>query len=202
MLVVWYGLLAFWMTINSFNFSNPLVLWFAMSEIEFSNNEKQRVTLQKKIALMNSGVIAEFFNCICKAFFNRLLQTEQNWIEIFDQVNAHYAVIELNDHEMLHAHGFIWLKSNFNFSTLKAWIKKNLAFQKRMIQYLEHVVCKNIFFFLQENELPFFSAIFPVIIDGLSDEQISQVIYNDECTVAFYWNMHKCSSSCHKYENT
>ena len=95
------------MTINPSDFSNSLVLQLTISEIKFNNNEKQKVTLQKKIALMNSDVIAEFFNCVCKAFFNELLQTEQNQIRIFNQINAHYAVIESNSHRMLHVHDFI-----------------------------------------------------------------------------------------------
>ena len=56
---------------------------------------------------MNLNVIAEFFNYVCKAFFDELLQTGQNQIKILDQVNAHYTVIELNSYGMLHAHGFI-----------------------------------------------------------------------------------------------
>ena len=56
---------------------------------------------------MNLNIIAEFFNCVCKIFFDRLLQTGQNQIRIFDQVNAHYTVIESNSHGMFHAYGFI-----------------------------------------------------------------------------------------------
>ena len=56
---------------------------------------------------MNSNVIVEFFNCVCKVFFDRLLQTEQNWIGILNQINAHYAVVESNSCGMLHAHDFI-----------------------------------------------------------------------------------------------
>ena len=71
-----------------------------------------------------------------------------------------------------------------------------------MIQYLKYIVCKNISSFLQKNKLPPFSVIFFIIVDDLSDKQINQAIYDDECTIVFYQNMHKCNSNCHKYKNT
>ena len=90
--------------INSSDFQNLLVL--ILIRIKCSENVFSviNVIICNAAAISNSVTVAQFFNHVCKVFFNDFIQSDTEQIDIFKQVANHYDVIETNSQKMLHLH--------------------------------------------------------------------------------------------------
>lgn len=73
-------------------------------------------------AMSNPVAVAQFFNYVCKAIFDGLIQSGTGRIGILGQVANHYGVVEINGRGILHLYVLIWLTGNLAFSTLWEWL--------------------------------------------------------------------------------
>ena len=104
--------------INSSNFWNSFIL--ILTEIECSENVLSVVsmTIHNAAATSNSVTVIQFFNHVCKIFFDDFIQSDTEQINVLEQVANHYDIVETNDWEMLHLHVLIWFVRNLEFSNL------------------------------------------------------------------------------------
>ena len=143
-LIVRCGMPAFWVTINPSDLRNPLVLILAGIEIPADALPMANAAIRHAIATSNPVAVAQFFNHICKAIFNGLLQSNTGRIGIFGQVANHFGVVETNGRGMLHLHALVWLTGNLAFSDLRDRILQDRDFANRMIRYIESIIVESI----------------------------------------------------------
>ena len=104
------------------------------------------MTICNAAATSNSVTVVQFFNHVCKVFFDDLIWSDTEQIEILEQVANHYDVIETNSQEMLHLHVLIWLARNLEFNNLQDQLLQDDVFAHRMICYLKFIIVQNINF--------------------------------------------------------
>ena len=83
-------------TINPSNLRNPLVLILAGIEVPEDAIPTANAAIRHAAATSNPVAVAQFFNYICKAIFDGLIQSGTGWIGILGQVANHYGVVETN----------------------------------------------------------------------------------------------------------
>ena len=82
--------------INSLNFQNSLVL--ILTEIECFENVLSVVSviICNAAAISNSVIVVQFFNHVCKVFFDDFIQSDTEQIDVLEQVANYYDVVEIN----------------------------------------------------------------------------------------------------------
>ena len=145
-LIVQNAMSAIWLMINLLNLWNFLVL--ILIRIECSENALSVISaaICNAAAISNSVTVAQFFNHVCKIFFDDFIQFDTEQIDIFEQVANHYDVVETNNQEMLHLHVLIWLAENLEFNNLWDWFLQDDVFAHKMICYFKSIIVQNINF--------------------------------------------------------
>ena len=110
---------AFWFTLNPSDLRSPLVLSLAGVALPLDVQEGSVMarTFRNVTTTMNPIAVAQFFNCICTAFFTGLVGSPEV-SGIFGEATNHYGVVETNGQGMLHLHGLIWLAGNVEFERI------------------------------------------------------------------------------------
>ena len=80
-----------------------------LTEIEYFKDTLSVVSMviYNAAVTLNSVAVVQFFNHVCKVFFEDLIQSDTDQIKILEQVANHYNVIELNSQRMLYLHVLI-----------------------------------------------------------------------------------------------
>jgi hypothetical protein len=138
------GMPAIWATINPSDLRNPLVLILAGIEVPEDAIPAANAAIRHAAATSNPVAVAQFFNHICKAIFDGLIQSRTGRVGILGQVANHYGVVETNGRGMLHLHALIWLEGNLQFNTLRDRLLQDGAFAHRVIRYLESIIVQSI----------------------------------------------------------
>ena len=88
---------AIWLTINSSDLQNSLIL--ILIEIKCFENVFFIINaiIYNVAAISNSVTVAQFFNHVCKIFFDDLIQSDIEQFDILEQVINHYNIIKTND---------------------------------------------------------------------------------------------------------
>ena len=70
-----------------------------MTEIKYFENALSVVNMIicNAAAISNSVTVAQFFNYICKVFFDNFIQSDIEQIDIFEQVTNHYNIVKTNN---------------------------------------------------------------------------------------------------------
>ena len=133
-------MLIIWLTINSSDFWNSLVL--ILIKIKCSENVLFIVCaiIHNAAATSNSVIVAQFFNHVYKIFFDDLIQSDTEQIDVLEQVANHYDIVETNNQEMLHFHVLIWLAENLEFSNLQNQLLQDDVFAHKIICYLKSII--------------------------------------------------------------
>ena len=143
-LIVRGGMPAIWATINPSDLRNPLVLILAGIEIPEETLPAANAAIRHAAATSNPVAVAQFFNHVCKAIFDGLIQSHTGRIGILGQVANHYGVVETNGRGMLHLHALIWLEGNLEFNNLRDRLLQDGDFARRVIRYLESIIVQSI----------------------------------------------------------
>ena len=98
---------AIWLTINPSDLRNPLVL--ILTRIKYSEDvlPVASAAIHNAAATSNPVTVAQFFNHVCKAFFDGLIQSGTGQFGILGQVANHYDIVKTNGQGMLHLHALI-----------------------------------------------------------------------------------------------
>ncbi|OKO97720.1 ATP-dependent DNA helicase PIF1 [Penicillium subrubescens] len=143
-LITWYGMPAFWITINPSDLRNPLVLILAGIEYSGDNLAPANAVIREAAATSNPAAVAEFFHHVCKAVLEGLFATNTAQIGILGELSNHFAVVETNGRGMLHVHGLAWARGNLAFTTLRDRLLHDTNFATRMVRYLESIIMQGI----------------------------------------------------------
>ena len=83
---------------------NLLVL--ILIKIKYSENTFFIINaiIHNTITISNSITVAQFFNHVCKVFFDNLIQSDTEQINILEQIANHYNIIKTNNQKMFHFH--------------------------------------------------------------------------------------------------
>ena len=119
-LMVNNGMPALWITLNPLDLKSPLVLSLAGVELPINGNcENQTASsLRSAAATMNPVAVAQFFQSICSAIFEHLLQDSPANPGLFGPVSTYFGTVETNGRGMLHLHCLVWLKRLYHLETL------------------------------------------------------------------------------------
>jgi len=200
-LIVRGAIPAIWVTINPSDLRNPLVLILAGIKIPADALPAAGAAIRYATTTSNPVAVAQFFNHICKAIFDGLIQSGTGRIGILGQVANHYGVVETNGRGMLHLHVLIWLMGNLAFSTLRERILQDGAFAQRVIHYLESIIIQSIN--SDNDSIPESGPanIPPSSKDPGSDDEFHQKLMADSNTVACKAQMHfsNHTATCFKY---
>src|SRR6266480_671483 len=143
-LIVRDGMPVIWLTINPSDLRNSLVLILAGIEIPGDAMPVANAAIRHAAATSNPVAVAQFFNHICKAIFDGLIQSGTGRIGILGQVANHFGVVETNGRGMLHLHALVWLTGNLEFNTLRNRLLQDGDFAHRVIRYLEAIIIQSI----------------------------------------------------------
>jgi hypothetical protein len=192
---------AIWATFNPSDLRNPLVLILAGIEFPADALPAASAAIRHATATSNPVAVAQFFNHICEAIFDGLIQSGTGQIGILGQVANHYGVVETNGRGMLHLHVLIWLMGNLAFSTLRERILQDGAFAQRMIHYLESIIVQSIN--SDNDNIPESGPANapPSSKDPGSDDKFHQRLTADSNAVACKAQIHSSNhtSTCFKY---
>src|SRR6266850_3760198 len=92
----------------------------------------------------NPVAVAEFFHCICEAFFTNLLRSDSGHLGVLGDVSAHYGVVESNGRGMLHLHCLVWLGGNFTFDNLRTRVLNDAEFAQDLITFIESIITTSV----------------------------------------------------------
>jgi hypothetical protein len=195
------GMPAIWVTINPSDLRNPLVLILAGIQYTGDALPAANAAIRHAAATSNPVAVAQFFNHVCKAIFDGLIQSQTGQIGILGQVANHYGVVETNGRGMLHLHALIWLEGNLEFNTLRDRLLQDGDFAHRVIRYLESIIVQSINADIDSStELGPTST--PPSSKGLdSDYEFHQKLAVDSNTVASKSQIHSSNhtATCFKY---
>src|SRR2546423_1553450 len=135
---------AIWATINPSDLRNPVVLILAGMEIPSDALPAATAAIRHAAATSNPVAVAQFFNHVCEAIFDGLIQSGTGRIGILGRVANHCGVVETNGRGMLHLHVLIWLTGNLAFGTLRERLVQDDAFAQRGIRDLESIIVHSI----------------------------------------------------------
>ena len=208
-LMVRYGMPGFWITINPSDLQNPLVLILAgitySGEIFAAANSKIRLAA----ATSNPAAVAEFFHCVCKAFFDGLLASNSGEMGVLGDISNHFGVVETNGRGMLHMHAMVWVRGNVDFASLRDRLVEDSDFATRMIRYLETIIMESLHQSApQEPEVTHPTATLPTAgpsaLNDESDLNFNFKLSCDSNLVASKKQMHskKHSATCFKYQRS
>ena len=139
-LFIEFGPPAFWLTINPSDLRDPLVVKLAGVTLPTSNFQKAAAALRRKTANMNPAAVAVFFDKVCTAVLEALINPRDGDMGILGDVSTYFGVVESNGRGMLHLHGFVWLTGNVDFLNLREKILDDPAFSREMIEYLDSII--------------------------------------------------------------
>ncbi len=140
-IIIRYELSAIWITLNSSNLQNSLILKLADVFISFNIDSLINARIRNNTTIFNSMIVARFFNIVIQAFFDAFFTADIDEMKILDRVATHYVITKINKCEMLHLHELVWLRESINFFNVWDRIKNDLKFSTRMIQFLEFTIC-------------------------------------------------------------
>ncbi len=193
------GIPGIWLTLNPSDLRNPLVL--VLAGIEFSGDALPAATaaIRNAAATSNPVAVAQFFNHVCKSFFDGLIQSGTGQIGILGQVANHYGVVETNGRGMLHIHALVWFTGNLDFSNLRDRLLQDPAFALRMIHYLESIIVQSVNPHVDGTARP--ANMPPSSKDQESDYEFHERLIIDSHTVAAKTQIHSSNhtATCFKY---
>jgi len=190
---------AIWLTINPSDLRNPLVLILAGIECFEDALPVASAAIRNAAATSNPVAVAQFFNHVCKAFFDGLIQSGTGQIGILGQIANHYGVVETNGRGMLHLHALVWLAGNLEFSNLRGRLLQDGAFAHRVICYLESIIAQSVNFDIDSTAGP---ANTPPSSKGQdSDHEFHERLAVDSNAVAAKTQIHSSNhtATCFKY---
>lgn len=198
-LLVEFGPAGFWLTLNPSDLRDLLVLKLAGIPIPTERLRRSNSAFQRTIAVMNPAAIAKFFDSICKAIFNALVNPDGGEMGIFGHVSTYFGVVETNGHGMLHFHCLVWLTGNVDFFNLRHKMLHDPAFADRMLEYLDTIILECVRpYEPPENQQ---SSSIPSTIDFNDDHSYTDALYKYGNTVAAKRQMHSQNHNptCFKY---
>ena len=195
---------AFWLTINSSDLQNPLVLMLAGTLLLEDTLPWASAAIRQAAATSNLVAVAQFFHHICKALFDRLLCSNTGELGIFGQISNHFGVVETNSCGMLHLHALIWVTGNVEFNTLRNQISEDKLFVECMIRYLETIIVKSLNATNLQNSPPSettFQNTSPSTKGPETDNEFNKNLAADSNAVAEKTQVHslKHNATCFKY---
>ncbi len=131
--IVRYELSTFWITLNSSNLQNSLILKLIDVSISFNLDSSIYIIIKNNTTMFNWMIVARFFNIVIQTFFDAFFMSNSEKMRILDRVVTHYVITKINEREMFHFHEFIWLHENINFLNVRNEVKIDSNFFIRMI---------------------------------------------------------------------
>ncbi|KAJ5664585.1 hypothetical protein N7507_005316 [Penicillium longicatenatum] len=143
-LIVRFGMLACWITINPSDLRSPLVI--ILAGVEYSDDilSASNSAIRGATATSNPVAVASFFHSVCIAVLDGLFASGRDRTGILGDVSNHYGVIETNGRGMLHLHAMVWLKGNLSFANLRSRVLADAGFATRMLHYLESAIIQSV----------------------------------------------------------
>lgn len=189
-LIVRFGMLAFWLTINPSDLRNPLVL--ILASVEYSDNILSAVNSAVRAVTVTSNpvAVATFFYHVCTAVFDGLLASGRSHPGILGDVLNHYRVVETNGRGMLHLYAMVWLRGNLAFSTLRSRVLSDSEFAARVIRYLENIIVQSVDECISNDPEVNLPATGPSACDPESDYEFHLRLAHDSNLVARSKQMH------------
>jgi hypothetical protein len=198
--IVRYELSVFWITLNSSNLQNSLILKLIDVSISLNLDSSIYTIIRNNTATSNSMIVARFFNIVIQTFFDALLMSDSENMRILDRVVTHYVITKINKREMLHFHELIWLHENADFLNVRDRVKIDSNFFTRIIQFLEFTICQSVYEDLTKLSSCSLSSTLNVSIRNVDEEVFSNLLKIDANHVVVKKNMHKHIATCQKYD--
>jgi hypothetical protein len=200
-LIVLLGIPAVWLTGNPSDLRNPLVLILAGVQYALPAAD---AAIRNAAATSNPVAVAQFFNHICKAIFDGLLQSNTGRVGILGQVSNHFGVVETNGRGMLHLHALVWLTGNLEFNSLRDRLLQDDVYAQRLIRYLESIIVQSINLDVDTDSSTGPINMPPSSKSQESDHEFHERLGTDSNAVACRTQIHssKHTATCFKYRQT
>lgn len=199
-LIVREGMPAFWLTINSSDLQNPLVLVLAGFEHRSAYQIDLNSAMKRTTAISDPVAVAKFFHYICKAVLDGLLDGKPAELGVFGDVSNYFGVVESNGRDMLYFHTLVWMRRNLGFSKLREQIFSDCSFADRMIRFLETVIMHGLYILddscsINISEEPLSAT------TSISDSEFAERLFVDNNYIASTKQLHSKNhtETCFKY---
>jgi hypothetical protein len=200
-IIIRYDLSTFWITLNSFDLHNSLILKLIEEFISLNIESSTYINIKNKTAIFNLVMIAQFFNIVYQVFFDAFLVSKIIEMKILDRIVAHYAVTKTNEREMFHFHKLVWLIDNTEFLIIRDRIRSDSDFSKRMIEYLKSIIKQNLQNDLSKLSNSSLSSVWKNSKNIIDDDAFMNLLNVDANHVTIKKNMHKYNATYHKYDH-
>lgn len=142
------GMFAIWFTLNPNDIDHPIKLMLVTSRTigakRAERTLRQAVEQAKATSRgFNDPVMAAVhFSRQIELFFRNIVRIGKP--SIYGAVSNYFGVLETNDREALHLHGFLWLRGNHNFQTLSKDVEQNPELAAKTSAFFDNLLSESV----------------------------------------------------------